>query len=80
MGLNRPIIIAGPCAVESLDSMLSLSRKLKSIGVDMLRGGIYKPRTSPYDFQGLGDDGLKILNEVSNWKQNIFKLFMRKLR
>ena len=62
--LNRPVIIAGPCAVESLDSMMSLSRRLKDIGVDMLRGGVYKPRTSPYDFQGLGEEGLKVLNEV----------------
>ena len=66
MGHNRPVIIAGPCAVEDLNSMIALSRKLKSAGVDLLRGGVYKPRTSPYDFQGLGDEGLKILNEVRN--------------
>jgi 3-deoxy-7-phosphoheptulonate synthase len=55
------IIIAGPCSVESENLYLKIARKLKTIGVDGLRGGAFKPRTSPYDFQGLGIDGLKIL-------------------
>jgi 3-deoxy-7-phosphoheptulonate synthase len=55
------IIIAGPCSVESEQHFLKTARRLKAIGVDGLRGGAFKPRTSPYDFQGLGLDGLKIL-------------------
>ncbi len=64
IGGNSKIIISGPCAVEDYSSMLKIASKLKTIGVHMLRGGAFKPRTSPYDFQGLGIDGLKILGEV----------------
>jgi len=56
-----PVIIAGPCAVESEAQTLAIARAARDCGADMLRGGAYKPRTSPYDFQGLGEDGLKIL-------------------
>ena len=55
------VIIAGPCSVESEKLLLLIARKLKKAGVDGLRGGAFKPRTSPYDFQGLGIEGLKIL-------------------
>jgi len=55
------IIIAGPCSVESEAQYLKIARKLKTAGVDGLRGGAFKPRTSPYEFQGLGIEGLKIL-------------------
>lgn len=58
------LIIAGPCAVESLDQMEQVARHLAAAPVQMLRGGVYKPRTSPYAFQGLGDAGLKILDAV----------------
>lgn len=54
-------IIAGPCAVESMDQMIYLAALLKKAGVSILRGGAYKPRTSPYSFQGLGEEGLRIL-------------------
>ncbi len=54
-------IIAGPCAVESLDQMLTVARGVKAAGASLLRGGAFKPRTSPYSFQGLGEEGLKIL-------------------
>ena len=64
-GGPRPIIIAGPCAVESRAQTLEIARAAKACGADMLRGGAFKPRTSPYDFQGLGEDGLKILQEAS---------------
>ncbi len=64
-GASRPVIIAGPCAVESRAQTLEIARAAKACGADMLRGGAYKPRTSPYDFQGLGEDGLKILREAS---------------
>ncbi|MCC5848894.1 MAG: 3-deoxy-7-phosphoheptulonate synthase [Verrucomicrobia bacterium] len=57
-------VIAGPCAVESMEQTLSTARSVKSAGATLLRGGAYKPRTSPYDFQGLGREGLKILAEV----------------
>lgn len=54
-------IIAGPCAVEGEEQMLSLARTLRDMGAHVLRGGAYKPRTSPYSFQGLGEEGLRIL-------------------
>jgi 3-deoxy-7-phosphoheptulonate synthase len=55
------IIIAGPCSVENSAQLLRIARKLKTMGVDGLRGGAFKPRTSPYDFQGLGIEALKYL-------------------
>ncbi len=54
-------IVAGPCAVESLEQTLTVARAVKQAGAHMLRGGAFKPRTSPYSFQGLGLEGLKIL-------------------
>ncbi|HHU50914.1 MAG TPA: bifunctional 3-deoxy-7-phosphoheptulonate synthase/chorismate mutase [Firmicutes bacterium] len=59
-----PIIIAGPCAVEKSAYLKTIASLLKQEGVRFLRGGAYKPRTSPYDFQGLEEKGLKILQEV----------------
>ena len=64
-GAERPVVIAGPCAVESREQTLETARAVKHSGADMLRGGAYKPRTSPHDFQGLGLEGLKILREAS---------------
>ncbi|MCT4632826.1 MAG: 3-deoxy-7-phosphoheptulonate synthase [Firmicutes bacterium] len=64
-GGDRPIIIAGPCSVESKEQLYETVKGLKEIGVDCIRGGIFKPRTSPFDFQGLGIEGLKYLREVS---------------
>jgi len=55
------VITAGPCAVESLEQTLIVARRVKAAGAHLLRGGAYKPRTSPYSFQGLGEAGLKIL-------------------
>jgi 3-deoxy-7-phosphoheptulonate synthase len=55
------VIAAGPCAVESLEQVLTVARAVKAKGAHLLRGGAYKPRTSPYSFQGLGEEGLKIL-------------------
>jgi 3-deoxy-7-phosphoheptulonate synthase len=57
-------VIAGPCAVESLEQMRTAAKDLASCGVRILRGGAYKPRTSPYDFQGLGKKGIEILRKV----------------
>jgi 3-deoxy-7-phosphoheptulonate synthase len=64
-GAGRPVVIAGPCAVESREQTLEVARAVKAAGADMLRGGAFKPRTSPHDFQGLGLEGLKILREAS---------------
>ena len=55
------VIAAGPCAVESHDQMLTVARRVKQAGAHILRGGAFKPRTSPYSFQGLGEEGLQIL-------------------
>ncbi|MEK7746765.1 MAG: 3-deoxy-7-phosphoheptulonate synthase [Elusimicrobiota bacterium] len=57
-------IFAGPCAVESREQTLRIARKVAKAGAHVLRGGAFKPRTSPYAFQGLGEDGLKILAEA----------------
>ncbi len=59
-----PPVIAGPCAVESREHTLAIARAAKAAGADLLRGGAYKPRTSPYTFQGLGTEGLEILAEA----------------
>ena len=57
-------MVAGPCAVETEEQCLAIAERLKSTGVRLFRGGAYKPRTSPYSFQGLGLSGLKILAKV----------------
>ena len=59
-------MIAGPCTVETYEQMDETAKKLNSYGVRVLRGGAFKPRTSPYAFQGLGEEGLKILREVAD--------------
>src|SRR5947209_18707590 len=67
-GLIRPgsfRVIAGPCTVESYDQFLASARAVKQAGYEYVRGGAFKPRTSPYSFQGLGEEGLKIMSEVS---------------
>ena len=58
------VVIAGPCSVESETQLLDTARAVKAAGADMLRGGAFKPRTSPYAFQGLGLQGLKILEKA----------------
>ena len=58
------VVIAGPCSVESEKQILDTARAVKAAGADMLRGGAFKPRTSPYSFQGLGIKGLKILEKA----------------
>jgi 3-deoxy-7-phosphoheptulonate synthase len=66
IGAERFAVIAGPCAVESRAQFENSARAVRAAGAHGLRAGAYKPRTSPYDFQGLGKDGLKILREVSD--------------
>jgi 3-deoxy-7-phosphoheptulonate synthase len=58
------VVIGGPCTVESLDQMEQVARSLSTVSISALRGGVYKPRTSPYSFQGMGVDGLRILASV----------------
>ena len=64
IGGPETAIIAGPCAVESLEQTLEIAEIVSSCGVKFFRGGAFKPRTSPYSFQGLGEEGLKILARV----------------
>ncbi|MCK5100450.1 MAG: 3-deoxy-7-phosphoheptulonate synthase, partial [Desulfobacteraceae bacterium] len=57
-------VIAGPCAIETEDQALTIAKAVKEAGAKLFRGGAFKPRTSPYSFQGLGKEGLKILAKV----------------
>ncbi|WP_337031984.1 bifunctional 3-deoxy-7-phosphoheptulonate synthase/chorismate mutase [Paenibacillus illinoisensis] len=66
VGADKPIMIAGPCSVESYEQVREVAKALKEAGISVMRGGAFKPRTSPYDFQGLGIEGLKILKEVAD--------------
>jgi 3-deoxy-7-phosphoheptulonate synthase len=61
---ERIILIAGPCAVESEEQILEIAAAVKGAGIDILRGGAYKPRTSPYSFQGLEEQGLEFLSRA----------------
>lgn len=64
IGSNKVIVIAGPCAVENREQTIGTAKAVKEEGASLLRGGAFKPRTSCYSFQGLGEDGLKILKEA----------------
>src|SRR5437016_2429612 len=64
VGNGELVVIAGPCSVESREQLLTTAYSVKAAGARLLRGGAYKPRTSPYDFQGLGVQGLKLLAEA----------------
>jgi 3-deoxy-7-phosphoheptulonate synthase len=64
IGGKNPVIMAGPCAVENEKQALAIALSVKISGAQVFRGGAYKPRTSPYSFQGLGEEGLKILAKV----------------
>ncbi|RMF96937.1 MAG: 3-deoxy-7-phosphoheptulonate synthase [Candidatus Schekmanbacteria bacterium] len=64
IGGKKVVVIAGPCSVESYGQMLSAAKAAKKAGASLLRGGAFKPRTSPYSFQGLEEEGLKILAKV----------------
>lgn len=64
MGGSAPLVIAGPCAVENRDQLLSTANAVKAAGAQLLRGGVFKPRTSPYQFQGIGIEGLRVLAEA----------------
>ncbi len=64
IGGEEAVVIAGPCSVESREQIISTAWAVKAAGATLLRGGAYKPRTSPYDFQGLGIEALRLLREV----------------
>ncbi len=64
VGGDRIVVIAGPCAVENLDQAMTIAKQVKRYGAVLFRGGAYKPRSSPYSFQGLEEEGLKILAKV----------------
>jgi 3-deoxy-7-phosphoheptulonate synthase len=64
IGGNEIVVMAGPCAIESEEQLLATAQAVKAAGATVLRGGAFKPRTSPYDFRGLGETGLKILAAV----------------
>ena len=61
VGGPSPVIMAGPCSVEDEEQMVSTARAVKAAGATVMRGGAFKPRTSPYSFRGMGEDGLKLL-------------------
>ncbi|MBX6755100.1 MAG: 3-deoxy-7-phosphoheptulonate synthase [Thermorudis peleae] len=63
-GGPEPVIIAGPCTVESREQLLRAAEAVRAAGAHLLRGGAFKPRTSPYSFQGLGEEGLRLLAEA----------------
>ena len=63
---EKPVIIAGPCAVESREQIIETALAVKDAGAHMLRGGVFKPRTSPYSFQGVGEKGLEWLREAGD--------------
>ncbi len=65
IGAQKVHIIAGPCSVENRAMLLSIAEKVRDAGATLLRGGAFKPRTSPYSFQGLGEEGLQILKDAS---------------
>ena len=64
IGGEEVVVMAGPCSVESREQVLETARAVKAAGAKILRGGAFKPRTSPYSFQGMGEEGLKILAEA----------------
>lgn len=64
VGGSKVLIIAGPCAVESMEQLFETARLVKTGGAKILRGGAFKPRSSPYSFQGLGEEGLKLLSQI----------------
>lgn len=66
IGGEKPVLIGGPCSVEDYEQIYKTAKKLKSLGIRVLRGGAFKPRTSPYSFQGLEQGGLKILRNVAD--------------
>ena len=69
IGGNEIVVMAGPCAIESEDQLLATAQAVKAAGATVLRGGAFKPRTSPYQFRGLGESGLRMLAKVGEETQ-----------
>ena len=63
-GNNKPVAMVGPCSIEDYDGLLEVAEAAKEMGCQFLRGGAFKPRTSPYDFQGFGEQALKYLKKA----------------
>lgn len=66
IGAKKVVVMAGPCSVEGREQLTTIAKEVKKAGANILRGGAFKPRTSPYSFQGLGEEGLKYLREVAD--------------
>lgn len=66
VGGKKIVVMAGPCSVENREMLFAIAERVKKAGADFLRGGAFKPRTSPYSFQGLGEEGLKYLREAGD--------------
>ena len=66
IGGGNFMLMAGPCAIENKESVFQIAEQVKKSGAQILRGGAFKPRTSPYDFQGLGEEGLKYMREAAD--------------
>ena len=64
IGGGKPFVVGGPCSVETPDQMEKVGKELQAQGILLMRGGAFKPRTSPYDFKGLGEPGLQLLKET----------------
>ncbi|MFV0441294.1 MAG: 3-deoxy-7-phosphoheptulonate synthase [Lachnospirales bacterium] len=62
---ETPLLCSGPCTIANEEELIKIAKEVKNAGCNALRGGAFKPRTSPYSFQGLGSDGIKILSEIS---------------
>jgi 3-deoxy-7-phosphoheptulonate synthase len=66
IGAKEIVVMAGPCTIENIDRLYEIAGEIKKAGATVLRGGAFKPRTSPYSFQGLGEDGLRMLKKVGD--------------
>ena len=66
IGGSKPVVMAGPCAVESMEQLMEAAKAVSEGGAQFLRGGAFKPRTSPYDFQGMAEEGLKMLRQAAD--------------
>jgi 3-deoxy-7-phosphoheptulonate synthase len=66
IGGKKLVVVAGPCAIENPDTLFGIASEIKKLGAIVLRGGAFKPRSSPYSFQGLGEEGLKYLKEAGD--------------
>jgi len=66
IGGNKIVVMAGPCTIENLETLFEVAKEVKKAGATVLRGGAFKPRTSPYAFQGLGEEGLKYLKKAGD--------------